>query len=59
MRCEQCKCKLNIIETTFVCKCTKIFCMTHRLPEYHECTYDYKNDRVQLVKLDDNRIIRF
>ena len=36
--------KLNIIQqTTCKCnKCDKLYCTKHRLPEYHNCCYNYK-----------------
>lgn len=27
-----------------VCKCGNKYCMTHRMPEDHKCTYDHKSD---------------
>ncbi|MBD4020221.1 hypothetical protein GUI04_14650 [Xanthomonas citri pv. citri] len=28
--------------TGFTCKCGTTFCGTHRYPEKHDCTFDYK-----------------
>ena len=39
---EDCNRKLKL--TDYVCKCNKIFCKIHRLPENHECVYDYKEN---------------
>ena len=48
-RCTICSKKLPII--SLKCKCTLEFCSVHRLPEYHNCTYDYKREGViQLTK---------
>lgn len=38
-RCEQCKKKLGVME--YVCKCEKLFCITHLKPEEHHCGFDH------------------
>ncbi|EXC17832.1 Zinc finger A20 and AN1 domain-containing stress-associated protein 1 [Morus notabilis] len=40
-RCWSCKRKVGF--TGFVCKCGSTFCGTHRYPEKHGCTFDYKS----------------
>ena len=37
---EGCRKKLKL--TDMACRCKNIFCSIHRLPEQHECTYDFK-----------------
>jgi predicted nucleic acid binding AN1-type Zn finger protein len=32
------------------CKCTHRYCATHRLPETHACTFDYKKDGTERLK---------
>ena len=44
--CDGCKKKLTLIDRTMPCKCGLLFCVHHRLPEAHACTYDYKKDKV-------------
>lgn len=39
-RCGSCNKKVGL--TGFVCKCGATFCGTHRYPEKHECSYDFK-----------------
>ena len=37
----------------FTCKCSSInlFCSKHRLPEYHNCTYDwFKEGKEKIIK---------
>ena len=46
-RCYMCNKKLPIIPIT--CKCKKDFCNNCRLPESHNCTYDYKKDKSQIL----------
>ena len=35
-------CKRNIPLIEWKCRCEKKFCTKHRLPEKHNCTYDFK-----------------
>ena len=34
----------------YVCKCGKVFCITHLQPEHHLCTYDYKTEKQAELK---------
>ena len=58
MRCQYCKNKLNIVDKQIVCKCGLVFCSKHRLPEYHECTYDYSKDKVNVVGFKKDKITK-
>jgi len=51
MKCALCSRRLSLVETTLKCRCGQCFCFTHRMPEYHKCTYDYKKDKVKLEKI--------
>lgn len=51
-----CKKKLSLVERTTTCKCGLSFCATHRLPESHECTYDYKQDKVVVVGVTTDKV---
>lgn len=48
---QKCKKKLGLI--SFKCKCGKSFCLDHRLPETHECTFDFKK-----IEKNNNQIIK-
>ena len=38
-----CKKKVSLVETvTNKCKCNNIYCVLHKNPESHQCTFDYK-----------------
>jgi predicted nucleic acid binding AN1-type Zn finger protein len=37
---DGCTKKLGIMP--FVCRCEKEYCAKHRIPETHDCTFDYK-----------------
>ena len=62
-RCGNCKAKLGIVN--YECKCTTEykFCTKCRLPESHNCNYDFKADskvilQKQLIKVDYEKIIK-
>ncbi|MCL7023506.1 hypothetical protein MKW94_011445 [Papaver nudicaule] len=60
-RCSTCRKKVGL--TAIKCKCGMTYCATHRYPEKHGCTFDYKalgrnaiskaNPVVKAEKLDD------
>ena len=61
MRCNHCKKKMGVME--YECKCKKKFCAACRLPESHNCTYDFKtNNKLklmkELVKIEPAKIIK-
>mgnify|MGYP005632857125 FL=1 len=47
IKCCQCRKKLGLFQ--FTCKCGKIFCQTHLSPHNHNCTYDYKKEKKELI----------
>ena len=56
-RCYHCNKKIKLIE--YACRCNEIFCQKCRMPESHNCTFDYKNkgktqlaQNLPLVKCD-------
>ena len=47
-RCYHCNKKIKLMEYT--CRCDEIFCQKCRMPESHECKFDYKNNgKIQLA----------
>jgi predicted nucleic acid binding AN1-type Zn finger protein len=47
--CVCCPAKLKL--TDFACgKCKNRFCMSHRLPEAHACTFDFKEEGKKLLE---------
>jgi AN1-like Zinc finger len=40
MKCAVCEHKTTIV--ALPCRCGKVFCKYHRLPEQHQCAFDYK-----------------
>ena len=40
-RCNATNCRKKLKLTDMGCRCSKIFCVAHRLPETHACTFDH------------------
>ncbi|XP_043306516.1 AN1-type zinc finger protein 3 isoform X2 [Odocoileus virginianus] len=57
-RCFQCQTKLELVQQELgSCRCGYVFCMLHRLPEQHDCTFDHmgrgrEEAILKMVKLD-------
>lgn len=44
-RCFTCSCKLELAQRTIGrCRCDRVFCSLHRLPELHKCDFNHKED---------------
>jgi predicted nucleic acid binding AN1-type Zn finger protein len=43
-------CGKKLLLTDMECKCTYRFCGTHRLPESHACTHDYKKEGAERLQ---------
>jgi len=41
-RCHYNGCKKKLLLSDVSCKCKERYCLAHRLPETHTCTYDFK-----------------
>jgi predicted nucleic acid binding AN1-type Zn finger protein len=49
-KCNKCKKKLSLAGA-ITCKCGNLFCMEHRYPFVHDCTYDHtKEQQERLAK---------
>lgn len=57
LRCsfEGCRKKITMLNQ-FKCRCDLIFCTKHKLPEFHNCKYDFKNDKIKLEKVVADKI---
>jgi len=61
-RCFHSDCKKKLLLSDPTCKCKERYCMSHRMPEDHGCSFDYKaagkalleksNPKVDSVKFD-------
>ena len=49
--CNHEKCKKKIDMMPFTCKCGKKFCIKHKNPQSHCCSYDYKNHMKQNLEI--------
>jgi hypothetical protein len=62
-KCSYCKKKLGVVN--YDCKCSEKnrFCGKCRMPELHECNYDFKSEskkslQTQLVKVEYEKVIK-
>ena len=60
MRCavDGCKKKLTNVEKNIKCVCNKTYCSKHRMPETHNCTYDYTKDKVVVIGCEQKKLIK-
>ena len=54
-RCGVCQKKLKITEN-YTCKCNRNFCLKHRLPEQHNCDFDYKKEGKEKLAKDNPKV---
>ena len=50
------KCNKLLTMYDYNCKCGIKYCMAHRYPELHNCTFDYKKDAQQKIKMSNPKI---
>jgi|SaaInlV_150m_DNA_4_1039716.scaffolds.fasta_scaffold126632_1 predicted nucleic acid binding AN1-type Zn finger protein len=58
---DTCKKRIRPVDTLIAsCKCGKQFCSVHRLPESHNCDYNFKNininDEINKLKCISERV---
>lgn len=54
-----CKKKINNLQLiTNKCKCNKYYCNIHRLPETHDCCYNYIDDVDKEKFIFDNKCVK-
>jgi hypothetical protein len=54
-RCWSCKRKVGLLG--FKCKCSYVFCGSHRHSDQHGCTYDYKTEFKQKLAKENPVVI--
>ncbi len=57
-KCSHTTCNAKLKLTDFDCRCSNRFCMKHRMPESHNCSYDFKKDKINLVKVVAEKVIK-
>ncbi len=57
-KCYHTTCNAKLKLTDFDCRCSNRFCMKHRMPESHDCSYDFKKDKINLVKVVAEKVIK-
>jgi AN1-type zinc finger and ubiquitin domain-containing protein 1 len=48
-KCSYAECNKKLKLTDLSCRCCERFCLSHRLPETHNCIYDYKTPGKELL----------
>ena len=55
-KCQKEKCKKkSMIE--FKCRCGKVFCVKHKNPEEHNCTFDYRQDGKEKLEQKNKKVV--
>jgi hypothetical protein len=54
-KCFNCSKKLHAVH--FKCKCEEKLCVNCRLPEVHDCKYNYEKLKVNLIKIVGSKVI--
>ena len=48
---KECKKKLKLVDITMgVCRCNQIYCNMHRLPENHDCSFNFTIDKESFIQ---------
>ena len=55
-RCFECKKKLKMTELNFKCKCEHTFCQLHLNPHSHSCSFNYLQERRDLIKKNNPKM---
>jgi predicted nucleic acid binding AN1-type Zn finger protein len=57
-RCSKEGCGKKLALTSVQCRCEKKFCIAHRYPEEHACTYDFREDgKKELLKVMSTAVV--
>ena len=51
-RCWECRRKISVT-TSFVCKCGRALCASHRFPEDHACPFDHKAASRKVIEMQN------
>lgn len=54
VRCHNCREKLGMFGIS--CKCGYVFCSTHRMPEDHQCTFDFKSEGKSILQKQNPKV---
>ena len=46
-KCNFCRKKISLTMQELVCVCGKEFCLSHRLPESHDCTFNMREKHME------------
>ena len=53
-RCTKCKKKTVLLVS---CKCSNHYCLTCRMPEDHDCTFDFVKQQTEILRLSNPIVV--
>ncbi len=56
-KCSANGCTKKVGLVSFMCRCEKKYCNKHRMPETHNCQYDYKTNGKLKLEQENKRIV--
>jgi hypothetical protein len=54
-KCAVCKKKLSLLD--FGCRCGNLYCSIHRLPEQHNCSFDYEKMGKEILDKNNPMVV--
>ena len=55
-RCPICNKKLGLLDYT--CRCGNTYCIQHKMPEEHKCTFDYKKLGKDIIDKNNPLVVK-
>ncbi|KAF9764209.1 AN1-type zinc finger protein 6 [Nosema granulosis] len=55
-KCTTCKRKLGVV-SCYTCRCGNNFCTRHRFYDQHDCSFDYKTQAIEKLKINNPKIV--
>jgi hypothetical protein len=56
-RCQHDGCKVKLMLADFACRCKNFYCSQHRFSEAHNCTFNYKNNGLDILAKEMQPVI--
>jgi predicted nucleic acid binding AN1-type Zn finger protein len=53
-KCSKLDCNKFLKLTDMKCRCSNTYCLSHRLPEQHNCSYNFKISKIEQNKLEED-----
>lgn len=56
-RCSYDSCNIKLGLIPFECRCDMNFCSNHRLPEQHNCSFNYKDYGKKIIEQNNQKVV--